>query len=114
MNVTTAQSSMAVNFKRNEDTKEYVPGAVLGIGSIGTTRFSITPNPATDKLQINLGTSAGKVTATLSNASGQVVMQEVISDSTATLSVDQLPAGMYLLQLQKGKDIHTEKVQIQH
>ena len=114
INVTTAQSNMAVHFKRNEIAKEYVPGAVLGVGTVRTSSFSVTPNPATDKLQINLSKAAGKVTATLSNAAGQVVMQEVITGSNTELQVAQLPAGMYLLQLQNGTAIHTEKVQIQH
>jgi hypothetical protein len=114
ISVTTAQSSIGVNFKRNTAAKEYVPGSVLSVGNIGETTFSIAPNPATDKLQINLGKSAGKVTATLSNTTGQIVLQEVISGNSATLSVSQLPAGLYLLQLQNGTEIHTEKVQIQH
>ena len=112
--ITTAQSAVTINFRRNEGAKEYVPGNALGVGAIGALAFSIAPNPATDKLQINLGSAAGKVTATLSNATGQVVLQEVISGGNTTLSVSQLPAGLYLLQLQNGKQVYTEKVQIQH
>ena len=112
--VNTTQTKLAVNFKRNENAKQYVPGAVLGVGTVGTSSFSVTPNPATDKLQINLGSAAGTVTATLSNATGQVVLQEVITGTNATLSISQLPAGLYILQLQNGTEIHTEKVQIQH
>ena len=103
------------NFKRNAADKEYVPGISLGVAGVTPElKAAVTPNPATDKLQINLGTAAGKVTATLSNATGQVVLQEIFTGISTTLSVSQLPAGIYTLQLQNGTEIHTEKVQIQH
>ncbi len=114
VSATQTNQDKSFNFKRNAGDREYIPNITLGVNSLDAQRFVIAPNPTSSIIRISLHKGNDKVLATLSNAMGQVVLQEQFTGSSTSLNVSQLPAGMYQLQLQAGTEIHTEKVQITH
>jgi hypothetical protein len=75
-----------------------------------TERISIFPNPASDRVTVSgdLGTS-GKATYSLTNLAGQQVLEGIMTNtSDRSISVEHLPAGMYLLKIATDSD-HTVK-----
>lgn len=59
-------------------------------------KISIYPNPVSDVMHIDYN---GEATATVYNTTGQVMMTANVSNSSNTIDVSALPAGMYYLQL---------------
>ncbi len=94
----------------------------FGIGNITkideiTNPFtlSVYPNPANDHLQINIkGTGNAKVTARLSNAVMKQVMEKEWTatgkEFSTVISLEDLPSGIYFLQINYGDHSKTEKI----
>ena len=78
-----------------------------GIGNItATEHFTLYPNPATGTVYISLeeGSSADRVH--VSNILGQTVLNlESIQNSTISLNVENLPAGIYFVNLYRNSNI---------
>lgn len=76
----------------------YLDGLLLGTGvpdhdPIGIT---VSPNPATDK--VNIGSVQELGTVMVFNAGGQVVQQQLIGAMTAVLDLSALPSGVYTIR----------------
>jgi len=82
------------------------------------SRLNIYPNPAKDKVNVSIS-SSGVVPARISvlDAVGKAVLtKELTSKSDMEyfqLSVHELPAGFYLLNLQQGENNITKKFVIE-
>lgn len=74
--------------------------------------LSVFPNPATDLLRVSLTGATGPVQATLLNATGQQLRSlRFEAVQTATLDVQSLPAGTYLLRLRAADgQVYTQRV----
>ncbi len=57
------------------------------------------PNPTTDKLFISVTGGNPGMQVRLTAITGQVVKQNTLSQSTSSISVGELPAGMYYLEM---------------
>ncbi len=77
--------------------------------------ISVSPNPATDHLKLFTGGYTGLVQVRLMNTRGQVIKTWNNGNSAAPrlLDVSHIPSGVYLVQVQTGSEIFTEKVIIQ-
>ena len=94
----------------------YTQGTPTGIANANTTstNISVYPNPVTDNLNVNFGnTSCCSLELTdiignevLSSANGTIS----ISGQTATMNVSGLSKGIYILQLNGGGSIQTQKI----
>lgn len=76
--------------------------------------LKIAPNPATDKLRINFAwdeTSAGTCQLYIFNLIGQMMYEDRIpsdrGENQYILNLENLPDGLYLLQLRNGSDVQT-------
>lgn len=72
-----------------------------GVSNSSLNAVSVFPNPAKDQVSISgLTTIKGDKTIILSNISGQIISTtKIAATKTASFSIKQLPAGMYMLQL---------------
>ncbi len=74
----------------------------------------VFPNPATDRIGIEFyNDGAHAVTLRLVNAAGKVVAARTIREGglvNTGFATDNLPAGLYIVQLKKGQDLLTAKV----
>lgn len=69
---------------------------------------SLFPNPATDRLTLDLGKAAGqRVEYTLTDAQGRMVRADVVNDTRTDLNVTGLNAGVYHLTLRTDKLVHS-------
>ena len=62
-------------------------------------RFSVSPNPASDFIDVSLGNVGADATIELVNVSGQrLLTQRVQDDQTSTrIDIDQFESGMYMI-----------------
>ena len=74
----------------------------------GENIMEVFPNPATSLLNIKLNTNKN-ATGALYNNQGKNVLEFSFSQNTQ-LSLDQLPAGLYLLKVQVGHKLMSQKV----
>jgi subtilisin family serine protease len=91
--------------------------------------FRVAPNPASSELTVTDASAEQSVTSTntdsmkakvesfnadLYDIQGHKVRTQRSGHGKATLSVQDLPAGPYILRVGQGKGAHTEQVQISH
>lgn len=74
-----------------------------------TAMIKVYPNPVMETLNIQTGTNTGAVMQ-LYNSSGLLVATERLTNSTTTLSVKTLPAGIYYVRIKSGAAAITHKI----
>lgn len=67
-------------------------------------QIKVYPNPAIDKLSIDLPSGASKASVQVTNLSGQVLMDMELNQSI--LDISQLPEGIYFLNVMTGKHLY--------
>ena len=82
-----------------------------------TSAIKITPNPANDVLTVQLMDDGDKIQMiNLVDFNGKIILQQrdFSSSSKARLSINDLPSGMYIMEVISSKGRQTGKVIIQH
>ncbi len=82
----------------------------LGISNTDNNLFEISPNPFTSEIFMSFPNPFEKVIS-LYNTNGELVYQEKINIETTRITLDYLPAGIYLLQVASGSEVKTKKIQ---
>jgi Secretion system C-terminal sorting domain len=85
---------------------QYIAAAKPSIVSEGGNNLSLYPNPAKDMVTIQ---STGEGSFMLYNASGQVVLQEVVAQGSQ-ISLAHLPSGLYMYRFTTNKGVSAGKV----
>lgn len=70
--------------------------------------LSISPNPATDK--VNIISSVQLESISVINVNGQLVMQEAPRTTIAGLDLSQLPAGVYTVRATTRNGVHAARI----
>ncbi|KAB2807081.1 M43 family zinc metalloprotease [Phaeocystidibacter luteus] len=86
----------------------------VGIGleeELGSS-LAIYPNPANTTLNINTGTTED-ASYQIMNTNGQVVLNGDIALGQTEVSVENIPAGVYMVRVTSNGSVQTEKVVIQ-
>lgn len=76
------------------------------------TAFQMYPNPANSTLQVVLPNVESTTQIQIQDLQGKTMFSKQIDDSQ-TLDISRLPAGMYLIRLQQGSNLHTKKLMIE-
>ena len=102
----TANGSYAVQLDNNGCMDTSACYTVTGIGfeeSNAAGDFIIFPNPATDVLNIAFVKNTAATEITLLDLSGRALVTQTVEENSAetNISVSALPAGLYLLKLNK-------------
>jgi Secretion system C-terminal sorting domain len=96
----TSDGSFSTNYYGDEDAflAEFTSENETFVrGSLSTGSIKVTPNPASDKIKIELGTQ-GKKTVTISNIIGKVVFSSYV-ENQLTISVSEWTPGLYYIAL---------------
>lgn len=89
--------------------KQVISGT--GIGTLQQLSLNFRPNPATDNITLELP-SAGLLTIT--DLTGkQLIVRRVSSTGLIQLSVDNLPAGIYLVQFANERQVMSNRLLVQ-
>jgi uncharacterized delta-60 repeat protein len=101
----------------NDPTQRFVSrlyGLNVGVAERERITFKLYPNPASTQLTVQLEHLPAQGELVLRDALGREVRRERIAGHSPTLSVQQLPAGLYLLELwSKGQRVGGEKVVVE-
>ncbi len=86
----------------------------LGVEDLSLGSYSISPNPFTCSTTVQTSGNLTNASLTISNAYGQTILQiNNISGQSVTFSRDDLPSGLYFIELtNENKIIAIEKVLI--
>jgi hypothetical protein len=91
----------------NSDHKTFLQAlAVQDIEQVAKAR--VYPNPATDKLTIEVD-KAKAYTATLVDMAGRICRSEQCTGNT-TIDIEALAPGSYLLHIDDGRVVHTQTI----
>jgi hypothetical protein len=72
--------------------------------------IALYPNPATEVLHIKVSKLEAGATVHLYNANGAMIMNQRLTNTTQSISLRGLAAGLYYVQVKNGKYMSTEKV----
>lgn len=82
------------------------------VGVLGTV--GLYPNPANAALTLDLSAINGRTKFTISDATGRVVITDMVNAERSTIDVSTLTNGMYVLTLRNGAEVWSSRVQVQH
>ena len=83
----------------------------LGTQEMNTENtFSVYPNPADDKITINLSKDATASSLTILNILGEEVYTGIPKAGTTDIDISNFPKGIYLIRLQGEKGMTIRKV----
>lgn len=83
------------------------------VNEINSNEASIFPNPASSTVQIVLSKESNAV-YTLTDLAGKVVLTGKMQGRSATINVNELPQGVYLLNVSTTEGSSVHKVMVQH
>jgi hypothetical protein len=83
-------------------------GKAVGINEMEIISTSIYPNPATDKINIQLN-DLTNVNAELIDITGKVVLTTLLNNN-AEINVNEIARGIYTLRLMHEKNVQTVQV----
>jgi hypothetical protein len=98
------------NFTKNGNTSNFVNTTILPTQSFAIdSKMQIYPNPATNEVTINhndLTNVAVKVT----DISGKLVINQTLNQTSSTVSISDLNAGVYLFTITSNEGQTTKKI----
>ena len=74
--------------------------------------LNLSPNPATDQVQMEWEGLGKTATLTMINAQGQTVHQQTVTGNAHTLKTTHLPTGLYIITLQSEQSTIRHKLMI--
>ncbi len=81
---------------------------ITGISKPDAETVSLYPNPAKDMITLESGQKLKKVT--LFNSTGQQVLAQPLNTTQYNLNISGLPAGIYLINIETGNKVITQKI----
>ncbi len=97
----------------------FIASTTTGVFSSGENAeniFTCYPNPSKGILTINVLKDLGETTVSISNTTGNVVVEErtvLTKDDTNSIDLSNFPAGVYIVQLTSAGGIQSKKIVIQ-
>lgn len=90
-------------------------GYCSGLPTIAAPSFSIMPNPAKDRMMLDLGQEKSyPQVVELLNTFGAIVRSESIRSSRQWIDLSNIPEGMYLVRLRGDPGSRIERIIVQH
>jgi hypothetical protein len=81
----------------------------IGINELQESRLSLYPNPATDKITVELSGAVKESTVSIVNIEGQQLITHQITQPTTIFDVSNLPSGVYFVQLTNDRMVEVGK-----
>jgi hypothetical protein len=85
-----------------------VEGTVLATTNFVKNNFSVTPNPASDVININKTNTVAMTSATITDINGRVV--KTVNSEVAQINISDLTAGVYMLNIVTAQGSGTTKI----
>lgn len=105
----------AENYEREWGADLIWPTAIEELNK--KNRFVVYPNPATDFLNVEFANVVDDAIVNVYSTDGQLLSRSVINDqagSKMTISVENYPSGIYLINLIEGEIVTSRRISITH
>lgn len=120
-NSTTNSDSVVFRFYNVDDPNDFLDlpfylnvSPTVSVEEALQPKLSTYPNPAADRLHVELG-NVDNATVRLMNLAGVTVKRAQFNGSRMTMDVRELPSGVYILQaLNNGEVITAQRVVVSH
>lgn len=84
--------------------------STVGVTEQASMAFRVWPNPTDGLVRVQLDRPVGNAFHTVMDATGRTIMQGAITGPSATIDLQQMPVGLYLITVQLGDQRHTARV----
>jgi hypothetical protein len=81
---------------------------VIGVEELNETSFSISPNPASNELNISFATIQQNVSINIFDESGKLVLNQQVSGQQHRIDISELAFGNYTVAIQVGNEKYTK------
>ena len=78
------------------------------------TLFSVYPNPASDRVYIELNRDPGFAKLRVMDMLGRSVVQKTMNNRKESVDLSGLSAGQYLIVLEEGDNRRLARIQVSH
>lgn len=107
----TASASRVITITAHRE-ENHNETAAITTGS-ETTGIKLYPNPTTGMVTIEVAGNTTATTVVLTDMSGRTITTQTTTDPTITFDMSNLPAGVYLMNVNAGGKVYNEKVVVQ-
>lgn len=77
-----------------------------------SSNLTVSPNPANDFITVDFtGAITNNLVITISNIAGEIVAQTTATNSTTTISIENLAKGIYLIEINNNGNISAQKIE---
>jgi hypothetical protein len=98
----------------DDDCDDQIDEGTVNVNDIASLEITISPNPATTVLHLQLNQVIANATVSVLNQLGQlIVVQSCNGVSAIDITVTDIPSGMYFVQIQSSDSIVTQQVIIE-
>jgi hypothetical protein len=80
-----------------------------GINSIHSSVISVNPNPASDKIMININEAVTNGTVAVYSLNGELLINQNLASAQQIVNVNELNKGIYLVQVSNGTKTYVQK-----
>ena len=83
---------------------------MVGVKEQQESKFSLYPNPATDKITIELSGMTQGGNLTIVDIEGQELMQQRITQPKTQMDISSLPSGVYFVRVTGERTVEVGKI----
>ena len=105
-NITTPTTTSAIGFADNQYVMNVV-GNVLSVDEFDMNQISVTPNPTTEFINIDIPNNSGNFVSELFDITGKQVLKR---ENLETLNVSQLRSGIYILRIKTDNGVVSRRI----
>lgn len=91
----------------------FIRTSLTGLNNIPALDASIFPNPATNTIYINRGSESSNCTLHIYDVAGALVKNENLLNQLQPVDISNLSPGIYIAQIQSGKQFYKQKLTIE-
>ena len=84
--------------------------APAGINILQSSKISVCPNPATDKITIEIAAGLASSQLSIINLNGEEVLTRQITQPKTQIDISNLPSGVYIVRLTNDKTVEVRKI----
>jgi len=84
--------------------------SALAVSEVTKDLFTVYPNPASTQISVQLPNSVQEASISIYTSVGQLLQQSTVNAASSSVSIAQLPAGIYFYQIRSGAQLQAGKL----
>ena len=84
--------------------------SALAVSEVTKDLFTVYPNPASTQISVQLPNTVQEASISIYSSVGQLIQQSTFNAASSSVSITQLPAGIYFYQIRSGAQLQAGKL----